>query len=142
VVRNTQENLDLIDALIASGVQGGPVQVEIEAKFIEITQSNLKELSFDWLIGQANWPSSSSSVFVSGGTPGTSAGVNPADFPFVAPGGTPVGQFPLTAGNRSGALALAQMRLTRCSLARWGPHSLPQGSQRFPVSLRIRSFKW
>lgn len=107
VVRNTQENLDLIDTLIASGVQGGPVQVEIEAKFIEITQSNLKELSFDWLVGQANLPQSPGSVFVSGGTPGTSAGVNPADYPFVAPGGAPVGQFPLTVGNRGGTLAIS-----------------------------------
>jgi general secretion pathway protein D len=107
IVRNTQENLDLIDTLVASGGVTGPVQVEIESKFVEISQNNLKELSFDWLVGAANVPHSGS-LFASGGTGGTSPGVNPADFPFVAPGGTPVGELPLTAGNRSGALAINQ----------------------------------
>ena len=106
IVRNTQEQLDLIDALVASGPQG-PVQVDIEAKFVEITQSNLKELSFDWLLGQANIPGSPSSLFIGGGTGGTSPGVDPKDFPFVAPGNIPVGQTPLTAGNRSGNLAIS-----------------------------------
>jgi general secretion pathway protein D len=105
IVRNTQENLDLIDTLVASGAQGGPVQVEIEAKFVEIAQNNLKELSFDWLVGAANVPKSGS-LFVSGGTGGTSPGVDPNDFPFVAPGDIAVGELPLTAANRSGALAI------------------------------------
>ncbi len=36
----------------------GPKQVEIESKFVEITQNNLKELGFDWLLGQFNiWQS-------------------------------------------------------------------------------------
>jgi general secretion pathway protein D len=107
IVRNTQENLDLIDAVIESGSQFGPVQVEIESKFVEITQNNLKELSFDWLVGQANFPKSGS-VFVGGGTSGTAPQLNPADFPFVAPGGIPVGQSPITSGLRSGNLAISQ----------------------------------
>ncbi|MDQ3622090.1 MAG: type II and III secretion system protein [Verrucomicrobiota bacterium] len=106
VVRNTQENLDLIDTLVAMEGQGGPAQVEIEAKFVEITQANQKELSFDWLLGQSNFPRQGS-VFLGGGTPGTGPGVNPADFGFVAPGGEAVGQFPVTAGNRTGNLAIS-----------------------------------
>src|SRR4029453_13693394 len=105
VVRNTQENLDLIDLLIAAGETGGPVQVEIESKFIEISQANLKELSFDWLLGQFNIPKQGS-VFASGGTAGSTAAGAPDDFPFVGPGGTPIGQNPLTAGNRSGSFAI------------------------------------
>src|SRR5437667_6462977 len=49
VVRNTADNLDMVDALVEQANASGPKQVEIEAKFIEITQTNLKELGFDWL---------------------------------------------------------------------------------------------
>jgi len=107
VVRNTQEQLDLVEQIIAAGESGnGVVQIEIESKFVEITQNNLKELGFDWLIGAANIPGSNR-VFGAGGTPGTSAAVNPSDFPFVAPGGGVVGGNPVTAGNRSGQRAIS-----------------------------------
>lgn len=105
IVRNTQENLDLIDTLVSASAVGGPVQVEIESKFVEITQQNLKELSFDWLLGQANVPGSGK-IFTGGGTAGTAAAVSPLDYGFVGPGGTPVGNNPVTAGNRSGSLAI------------------------------------
>jgi general secretion pathway protein D len=106
IVRNTQDNLELIDAIVEQANVAGPKQVEIESKFVEITQNNLKELGFDWLLGQFNVPGSHR-VFGGGGTSGTSPATNPADFPFVAPGGTPVGQFPATGGNRSGNLAIS-----------------------------------
>ncbi len=110
IVRNTQDNLELVDALVEQANVSGPKQVEIESKFIEITQNNLKELGFDWLLGQFNIPGSHR-VFGGGGTtgttggPGTSAG-DPG-FPFAPPGGVPTGQFPLTGGNRSGNLAIS-----------------------------------
>lgn len=107
VVRNTQENLDLIDTLVDAAIGAAPTQVEIESKFVEITQTNLKELGVDWLLGQFNIPGSSR-VFGSGGTSGTAPAMDTADYPFVAPGATaPVGVFPLTAGNRSGRVALS-----------------------------------
>ena len=107
IVRNTQDQLDLIDTIINSpGGGGGPKQVEIEAKFVEISQSNLKELSFDWLIGQANFPATKN-VFFGGGTTGTAPASSPANFPFIAPGGTPVGTNPVTSGNRTGNLAIS-----------------------------------
>lgn len=107
IVRNTQENLDLIDAIVEASSTMGPVQVEIESKFVEITQNNLKELSFDWLVGQSNVPGHGS-VFVGGGTAGSSPAVNSADFPFVGPGDNPIGTFPVTSGLRSGNLAISQ----------------------------------
>ena len=107
IVRNTQDQLDLIDTIINTpGGGSGPKQVEIEAKFVEISQSNLKELSFDWLLGQANLPANKN-VFFGGGTTGTAPASKPGDFPFIAPGGTPVGTNPLTAGNRSGNIAIS-----------------------------------
>ena len=106
IVRNTQDNLDLVDAIVEQLNVAIPKQVEIESKFIEITQNNLKELGFDWLLGQFNI--GNHRVFGSGGTSGTSPAVNPADWPFVPPGGQPpVGQFPVTAGNRSGNLSIS-----------------------------------
>ena len=108
IVRNTQEQLDLIETIIdSSSGPGGPVQIEIESKFVEISQNNLKELSFDWLLGAFNLPNSSSSLFGSGGTSGTSPRSNSVDFPFVAPGGTAVGGNPVTGGNRSGGVAIS-----------------------------------
>ncbi|MEP7249569.1 MAG: tetratricopeptide repeat protein, partial [Spartobacteria bacterium] len=37
IVRNTEENLELVDALVEQANVSGPKQVEIEAKFVEIT---------------------------------------------------------------------------------------------------------
>ncbi|MCE9609767.1 MAG: type II and III secretion system protein [Chthoniobacter sp.] len=107
IVRNTQEQLDLIDSIITQGTgTGGPTQVEIEAKFVEISQNNLKELSFDWTLGQFNAPANKN-VFLGGGTSGNAGVLNPVDFPFVAPGPTIVGSNPLTGGNRSGGTAIS-----------------------------------
>ena len=107
IVRNTQDQLDLIDTIIVSGAQNqGPTQIDIEAKFVEITQNNLKELSFDWLVGPSNLPGNHFSTFVGGGTSGTSPALANADFPFQQAAG-PVGTSPITAGNRSGNVAIS-----------------------------------
>ncbi len=107
VVRNTQEQLDLVEQIIAAGDSStGVVQIEIESKFVEVTQNNLKELGFDWLLGAGNIPGSNR-VFGSGGTSGIGQAVNTADFPFVTPGGAAVGGNPVTGGNRSGQTAIS-----------------------------------
>ncbi|MDR3401366.1 MAG: type II and III secretion system protein [Chthoniobacter sp.] len=108
IVRNTQDQLDLVDTIINSGGGGGtgPVQVEIEAKFVEIQQNNLKELTFDWNLGQFNLPATKN-VFAGGGTTGNSTGSSASDYPFLDASGNPVGTNPLTAGNRSGSSAIS-----------------------------------
>ena len=125
IVRNTQDNLELVDALVEQANVSGPRQVEIEAKFVEITQNNLKELGFDWLLGQFNV--GNERVFGGGGTSGTSPAVNPADFPFVAPGGIPVGQNPVTAGNRSGNRAISANAIDALLFGVPGASSLAPG---------------
>ena len=78
-----------------------PTQVEIEAKFVEISQNNLKELGFDWALGPFALPGSDA-VFGSGGTiipPGQGS-----QWPFINPGtGGVVGSDSITSGLRSGS---------------------------------------
>jgi len=129
VVRNTADNLDMVDVLVEQANASGPKQVEIEAKFIEINQNNLKELGFDWLLGQFNI--GNHRVFGGGGTSGQISGPGvPAgspDFPFAPPGGPPVGQFPVTAGNRSGTFALSANALDALLAGGTGGMSLAPG---------------
>ena len=118
VVRNTADNLDMVDALVEQANASGLKQVEIEAKFIEITQTNLKELGFDWLLGPFQI-GKHSGVFGSGGTSGTGTAVNSANFPVLDANGNPVGNGgttingngtgggPVTAGNRSGTFGIS-----------------------------------
>src|SRR5438093_4910658 len=87
IVRNTQDNLDFVDALADQANASQPKQVEIESKFVEINQNNLKELGFDWLLGPF---SLNGKVFGSGGTAGNGAPINAANFPFNN-NGVPVG---------------------------------------------------
>jgi general secretion pathway protein D len=103
IVRNTQEQLDLIDTIIEANQQGtASPQIEIEAKFVEISQTNLKELSFDWTLGQAHVPGNQN-VFIGGGTTTTAS----SSFPFVDSSGNVVGQNQLTSNNRSGSQAIS-----------------------------------
>ena len=106
IVRNTADMLELVDAIVEQANVSGPKQVEIESKFIEINQTNLKELGFDWLLGQFNIPGSNR-VFGSGGTTSNTPPLVPSNYPFIPPGGDPVGQFPVTGGNRSGNFAIS-----------------------------------
>ena len=100
-VYNTIEMLDLVDSIVADSEGQSPVQVDIRAKFVEFSQSNLKELSFDWLLGPSNVPGNKKISSVGGG------GVDTAGFPFANPDGTPVGQARVTGGNRFGSAAIS-----------------------------------
>ena len=79
IVRNTQDNLDMVDALVDQANASAPKQVSIESKFVEINQNNAKELGFDWLLGPF---SLNGKVFGGGGTAGNGVPVDAANFPF------------------------------------------------------------
>ena len=107
IVRNTPDAIDLIDSLVDAAIGVQPTQVEIESKFLEITQNNVHELGFDWLLGPLQI--GNSGAFAAGGTQGFGTNLNPtfpnaANFPFVAPGGVPVGQVPPSGGPVTGGL--------------------------------------
>jgi general secretion pathway protein D len=80
VVRNTQDQLDLIESLIDASLSDAPAQVEIQTKFLEIQQDNMQELGFDWLLGPFS---------IGGGVYGTGGGATPngSGYPF----GNPMG---------------------------------------------------
>jgi len=114
LVKNTQANLDLIDSLVEVSLSTPPSQVEIESRFLEITQNNLQELGFDWLMGAFNLPGGTG-AYGGGGTVGNQQSQAITSFPFVN-GGVPTGAMQtaganvtggnLTAGNRTGSAAV------------------------------------
>jgi len=107
-VRNTQGALDLIDILVDAAMGVRPTQVEIESKFLEISQDNLKELGFNWLLGPF---SIGDGMYGAGGTRGYGRAVDGAVYPF----GT-TGQNPVTGGLRSGAGTTPDAAITANSI--------------------------
>jgi general secretion pathway protein D len=111
VVRNTAPNLDLIESLVDAAMGEQPTQVEIEAKFVEVSQDNLKELGFDWSLG----PFSIGGSGVYGG--GGEIIGDPAAFPFINPvTGGAVGGTTMTPGLRTGSGTAANSALSVNSL--------------------------
>lgn len=51
IVKNTQDNIDQIESLVNAATGVKEKLVEIRTKFIEVTQNNLEELGFDYLMG-------------------------------------------------------------------------------------------
>ena len=107
-VRNTQGALDLIDMLVDAAMGVRPTQVEIESKFLEISQNNLKELGFNWLLGPF---AIGDGMYGAGGTKGYGNPVNASTYPFGS-----VGQNPVTGGLRSGAGATPDAAITANSI--------------------------
>ena len=110
IVRNTQGALDFIGAMVDSEMGMPPVLVEIESKFVEITQNNLKELGFDWLLG----PLKIGDYKSAGGSRPYGQELNTEyynNFPF---GQT--GMNPITASNRSGIGTNVNSAITANSL--------------------------
>ncbi len=95
VVTNTQDNIDLIDLIVDAAQGAAPTQVQIESKFVEINQNNLKELGFDWLLGPLQ---------IGNGVYGTGGSLNAEgnSFPFSSPTGSVIGGNSVTSGIRTG----------------------------------------
>lgn len=97
IVRNTQPNLDLVEAFVDTITRNQPKMVVITSKFVEVTQKNTEELGFDWLLGGMGV---SGGTFIGGGNAGNGVPTVASNFPFQSPYSTPaqtVGD-PLNAG--------------------------------------------
>ena len=100
IVRNTKENIDLLDSLVDAAVDVAPSQVEIQTKFLEINQNNIQELGFDWLLGPFS---------IGGGVYGSGGG-DPFGSSVTTPFGNPmVGGYPMSSVGdlRSGYRAIS-----------------------------------
>ena len=95
IVRNTLDNIDLVDQLVGLVADEEPVQVAIRTTIMRVSERKLKELGFDWAI--TPWAFGKGGV-LGGGTTGngTALGAIPQP-PF-----TNINGNPLTSGNRSG----------------------------------------
>ena len=112
IVRNTQSNMELVEAYVESIRDSIAKQILITSKFVEVTQQNTDELGFDWLLGGFNIPGSNR-AFGAGGTVGNQLanGLDPNNYSFVPPTGAanpvPTGVNPITSGLRSGGNAIS-----------------------------------
>jgi general secretion pathway protein D len=101
IVRNTADQMELVEAYIESIVTGVEKQIYITSRFVEIAEEDGEELGFDWLLGPFNL-GSTPRVFAGGGTNGnTNSPATAADYTF----GNALGQ-PVTSGLRSGGQAI------------------------------------
>jgi len=98
IVRNSAQNIDLVDQLVSAISDVEPVQVIVRTTIRRVSEKKLKALGFDWLISPANL---GKSLFLGGGTVGngTALGDMPLS-PFSGLGD------PITSGLRSGATGL------------------------------------
>ena len=107
IVKNSPDQMELVEAYIDSIRTNVEKQIYITSKFVEISEEVGKELGFDWMLGAFNI-GPNPRVFGGGGTPGGAIGAAlPADFTFINPGvGVPVGTNPVTSALRSGTRAI------------------------------------
>ena len=105
IVRNTQDQMELVEAYIDSITEGVEKQIYITSRFVEIAEEDADELGFDWLLGPFNLASNGQGISASGGTSGPTSpnSTQVGDWPFIdAVTGQPIGVNPLTSANRSG----------------------------------------
>lgn len=110
IVKNTSSNLKLIAELIKNAIEHPPLQVEIEARFVEVKQNALEEKGFNWLLGSFPIGKNAKS---GGGTVANPATYHPQNYPIQQNGvpvgtisGGPPGAGSVTSGNRLGANAI------------------------------------
>ncbi len=75
IVRNTPDNIAIVDMLVEQAGQSSPKQVVISVKMVEVNNKSFQELGVDWGLGEANLPGSEK-VFFTGGTPNSALNGN------------------------------------------------------------------
>ncbi len=95
IVRSTQDTLDLIDILVAAAQRVIPSQISIETKFVEVSQDQLDQLGFNWLLGPLQI--GNSGVYASGAqiTPSLDVNNNPLSVGSLASGNSAIANSPM-----------------------------------------------
>jgi general secretion pathway protein D len=68
IVRNTAENIALVDMLVEQSINNAPKQALITVRLLEVTEELMTDIHNEILLGNANLPGSER-VFMSGGSP-------------------------------------------------------------------------
>lgn len=80
VVRNTVSNMEMVEMLVEMAAKNAPKMAVVTVRMVEVNQTNLDELGFDWLLGGIGLQSNS--LFVGGGTSGSGIPHNATNYPF------------------------------------------------------------
>ena len=80
-VRNTITNMETVETIVEQATKSAPKMAVIHVRMLEVNQTNLDELGFDWLMGAGGL---NKNVFVGGGSTGNGNAYNAANYPFVS----------------------------------------------------------
>lgn len=79
-VRNTLQNMELVELLVERASKAAPKMAVVQVRMIEVNQTNLDELGFDWLLGGVG--TNGNNVFFGGGSAGSGTPTVPGNYPF------------------------------------------------------------
>lgn len=96
---NTELNMRKVDQLIDDLKKAQEVQVNIQVKVIDVLETDMNELGYDWILGSNQL---SSSTYLGGGSTGNGTELSPVA---VGTSSTSVGGQGITSGLRSGSIA-------------------------------------
>ncbi len=81
-VRNTITNMEIVERVVEQATKSAPKMAVIHVRMLEVNQTNLEELGFDWLMGGVGL---NKNVFAGGGSAGNGNPYSAANYPFVTP---------------------------------------------------------
>lgn len=97
-VRNTLQNMEMVELLVERASKASPKLAVVQVRMIEVNQTNLDELGFDWLLGGVG--TNGNNLFFGGGAAGSGNPYQSGNYPFSSNFSTA----PLTAANTAGTL--------------------------------------
>ena len=134
LVRNTVDNLNLVDTLVENAMANGAKQVVITVKLLDVSQTTLNELGFDWELGQFNVPGSKK-VFASGGGVGNQGSAT--DIQSALPFASNAAGSLMTAGLRSSGDILGKQGIDGLIANSTGSNSTVSATSRSPSQLAL-----
>lgn len=79
-VRNTVQNMDMVELFVEQATKSAPKLAVVQVRMLEVNQTNLDELGFDWLLGGAGV--NGNNVFAGGGSSGNGTPFSSFNYPF------------------------------------------------------------
>lgn len=86
-VRNSLANMDIVEMIVDQATKAAPKMAVIHVRMLEVNQTNLEELGFDWLMGSVG--TNGDNVFFGGGSAGNGNAYSAANYPFATNYTTP-----------------------------------------------------